>query len=120
MKDSFRSMLERRANDLSVRLLKKSELGELSDFQHGDVVDRTPVDRDLALELSAKIRNEIKACLQALERLDAGTYGICLVCGEQIPEKRLRVLPFAAKCVECESLSAHAISGQYAPVRLSA
>ncbi len=39
---------------------------------------------------------------QALERLDNGTYGKCVVCGEPIPEKRLEAIPWAARCVKDE------------------
>jgi DnaK suppressor protein len=37
----------------------------------------------------------------ALERLDAGTYGVCLVCGRAIPPERLEVRPAATMCVAC-------------------
>jgi DnaK suppressor protein len=37
----------------------------------------------------------------ALERLDAGSYGICLMCGDLIEPARLRALPEAAECVDC-------------------
>jgi DnaK suppressor protein len=39
---------------------------------------------------------------QALERLDNGTYGKCVVCGEPIPERRLQALPWAARCIKDE------------------
>lgn len=39
---------------------------------------------------------------QALERLDNGTYGTCVVCGQPIPEKRLEAIPWAARCVKDE------------------
>lgn len=35
----------------------------------------------------------------ALERIDAGTYGVCEVCGQPIPEGRLEVRPDATRCV---------------------
>ena len=38
----------------------------------------------------------------ALSRLDEGAYGYCLECGEEIPELRLRALPFAIRCKDCE------------------
>jgi DnaK suppressor protein len=38
----------------------------------------------------------------ALERLDAGNYGSCFDCAEEISERRLRALPFAARCQICE------------------
>jgi DnaK suppressor protein len=40
---------------------------------------------------------------QALERLDAGTYGRCVACGVQIPRERLRAVPWAALCVPCSA-----------------
>ena len=38
----------------------------------------------------------------ALERMDAGTYGFCSVCGLQIPELRLQTKPEATRCASCE------------------
>jgi len=40
---------------------------------------------------------------RALARIDAGTYGLCVQCGQPIPEKRLEALPWAARDVQCES-----------------
>jgi DnaK suppressor protein len=40
---------------------------------------------------------------QALKRIDAGVYGICLECEEEIDEKRLEFIPFARYCTECKS-----------------
>jgi DnaK suppressor protein len=40
---------------------------------------------------------------QAMERLDAGTYGRCIVCGTAIPEERLEAVPWAAVCVPCSA-----------------
>lgn len=39
---------------------------------------------------------------RALERIDNGTYGTCVVCGQPIPEKRLEAIPWAARCVKDE------------------
>ena len=38
----------------------------------------------------------------ALIRLEQGDYGNCFECGEEIAEKRLRALPFAVRCKDCE------------------
>jgi DnaK suppressor protein len=42
---------------------------------------------------------------RALERVEAGTYGTCEVCGKSIPVERLEVLPYSTFCVECASRS---------------
>ncbi|WP_022851054.1 TraR/DksA family transcriptional regulator [Limisalsivibrio acetivorans] len=40
---------------------------------------------------------------QALQRLEAGTYGVCMECEEDIEEKRLEYVPFARYCTECKT-----------------
>jgi RNA polymerase-binding transcription factor DksA len=47
---------------------------------------------------SEHIRDEVVA---AIRRLEAGDYGACENCGQQIPDARLRVLPFARFCTTC-------------------
>ena len=39
---------------------------------------------------------------EALSRLEEGTYGNCFECGDEISERRLRALPFAVRCKDCE------------------
>lgn len=39
---------------------------------------------------------------QALAQLEAGSYGYCYECGAEIAEQRLRALPFAVRCKDCE------------------
>ena len=39
---------------------------------------------------------------EALGRLENGTYGYCFECGGEIAERRLRALPFAVRCRDCE------------------
>jgi DnaK suppressor protein len=57
------------------------------------------VDLDLALlELSSEALRQID---YALERIDAGTYGVCEDCGLEIPAARLRALPSAECCRDC-------------------
>ena len=39
---------------------------------------------------------------EALTRLEEGTFGYCFECGDEISERRLRALPFAVRCKDCE------------------
>ena len=43
----------------------------------------------------------IRGIQAALERISEGTYGVCAVCGEEIGESRLEVVPEATRCVKC-------------------
>jgi DnaK suppressor protein len=57
-------------------------------------------DIELALiQMKSETLNKIN---DALARLDQGDYGNCFDCGEEIAEKRLRALPFAVRCKDCE------------------
>ena len=51
------------------------------------------------LDRESKLLKEVQA---ALNRIEEGTFGVCLRCEEEIPEKRLRALPWAAYCVSCQ------------------
>jgi DnaK suppressor protein len=44
---------------------------------------------------------DLAAIDEAMNRADAGTYGICIDCQRPIPAARLEVLPMASRCVEC-------------------
>ena len=57
-------------------------------------------DIELALiQMKSETLNKIDA---ALRRLEDGSYGDCFECGDEISEARLRALPFAVRCKECE------------------
>jgi DnaK suppressor protein len=51
------------------------------------------------IQMKSETLNKVDA---ALRRLDEGTYGGCFECGEEISEARLRALPFAVRCKDCE------------------
>jgi len=51
------------------------------------------------IQMKAETLNKIN---EALSRLDEGTYGHCFECGEEIAQPRLRALPFAVRCKDCE------------------
>lgn len=51
------------------------------------------------IQMKAETLNRID---EALRRLEEGSYGYCFECGEEIHEKRLRALPFAVRCKNCE------------------
>ncbi len=50
-------------------------------------------------------RDEVEKIKRAISRIDAGTYGICLICGEPIKKERLNALPYANHCVRCAELN---------------
>lgn len=68
--------------------------------------DETAVERegDEVLEgIGLQGQLEIRQIEAALDRIAAGTYGICLNCGAAIAEDRLDLVPFAPLCHDCAS-----------------
>jgi DnaK suppressor protein len=51
------------------------------------------------IQMKSETLNKIN---DAVVRLEQGDYGYCFDCGEEIAEKRLRALPFAVRCKDCE------------------
>ena len=58
--------------------------------------------RDLALR--DRSIQQLELVEASLARLDAGTYGACLRCGQPIAPGRLEALPWAAYCIACQGL----------------
>ncbi len=103
------ALLEERASYTRSATRLKAEADELAaDREPGDVQfdeesgegDTIAVERERDLALSAQAQETIAEIDAALERLAAGTYGICEASGEPIPEERLEAIPHARVRVE--------------------
>ncbi|MFD0254097.1 TraR/DksA family transcriptional regulator [Streptomyces sp. NPDC127113] len=60
------------------------------------------ITREHELALAATAREVLTQTEHALERLDAGTYGLCENCGNPIGKARMQAFPRATLCVECK------------------
>ena len=60
------------------------------------------ITREHELALAANAREMLIQTEHALERLDAGTYGLCENCGNAIGKARMQAFPRATLCVECK------------------
>jgi RNA polymerase-binding transcription factor DksA len=63
--------------------------------------------------VSADLHEVLQQVNAALERMDAGTYGLCQRCGKKINEERLEAFPYVTYCIECQSYleRQHALRG---------
>lgn len=59
-------------------------------------------DQTVALASHEIDRHKLRMIHRALERMERGEYGICQECDEPIAIARLRAVPWAANCVECQ------------------
>lgn len=61
-------------------------------------------DEDISLEIASTKDEQLQLINTALENIDNGTYGTCIMCGEKIPITRLKVLPFVVRCKDCKAI----------------
>ena len=61
----------------------------------------THADEVVAAVVDTRTR-QLEEIDRALADMDAGRYGICRECGEGIAKARLKILPFATRCVACQ------------------
>lgn len=79
---------------------EEEELDVVEEHSSDEAADTSEAEREEALIEAAQVRRE--EALAALARLDAGTYGRCVDCGEQIAQARLEFRPEAARCLACQ------------------
>jgi RNA polymerase-binding transcription factor DksA len=72
-------------------------------------------ERALVIDLLAQADADVAALDSALERLGAGTYGACEVCGRPIPDERLAAQLTATTCMACAQASTAARSSRVRP-----
>jgi len=60
------------------------------------------MERNLAVDTLNRKAALLSQVTDALERIAAGKYGICLACDSPISAKRLAAVPWAALCLECQ------------------
>src|SRR5580704_17764481 len=99
--NGFRRILEGRQMELAGR---DHSRGALAIEASPDELDRIQEsqERELALgdlDRTSKFMREVRA---ALQRMDAGSFGICVECEENINPKRLAAIPWASCCIVCQ------------------
>lgn len=85
-------------------------LGTARDADQGREIVKDPYgaasmthDEEVNAAVADRRARQLREVSQALEDINAGRYGICRECGEPIAKARLKVMPFATRCVGCQS-----------------
>src|SRR5687767_4370121 len=105
--DELKKMLEDRRRELmnevqgrirDVRTDSSSDLEVLDQGESSEVDIQEDIEFAL-IQMKSETLTKVDA---ALRRLEEGSYGDCFECGDEIAEARLRALPFAVRCKDCE------------------
>ena len=106
--EKYRRLLNDKKATLSTDLAKtRNAEEETTDEATQDIADKavSSYTREFLYSLSDNDRNTLLRIDQALARIDEGTYGTCLNCGQAMSEKRLMAVPWAPHCVDCQELA---------------
>jgi DnaK suppressor protein len=105
--NELRKMLEHRRRELMNELQGKIRDVRAESGKERDVLDQgesseVDIQEDIEFALMQMKSETLTKVHEALRRLEDGTYGNCFECGDEITEARLRALPFAVRCKDCE------------------
>lgn len=101
----LKKMLEERRHYLQAEVQEKMRRsGDTKTNEVLDDVESAELDAQEDIEFAlVQMKSEtLNKVNDALARLEQGTYGNCFECGKEVAEKRLRALPFAVRCKNCE------------------
>jgi RNA polymerase-binding protein DksA len=101
--------LQSRRNEITgqVNHLEQDLKEEIADNQNipGDMADHGSgeLTQHLSVTLMENDRIELERIEKAISRLEEGVYGQCEICEKPIPITRLKAIPWATRCINCQS-----------------
>ena len=99
-------LLERKETILSNINNSRTNIDQLKEQEINDELDYAELVSDSFTEgmIANHQLDELRQIEESLKKIDAGTYGICDMCGVVIPLGRLKAKPFAKYCTECRTV----------------
>ena len=73
-------------------------------FEGGDEIDRADLEEEryITFRITGREARLLKKIDYALDKIELGTFGICEMCGKEIPFERLKARPVTTMCIECK------------------
>lgn len=101
----FKKLLLSRREELAKDLSQATASMIDDDATFSDAVDQASADVDRSLNATMKNRERdiLWQIDEALARIEAGTFGECVQCEEEISEARMRAYPATSLCIDCQA-----------------
>ena len=80
----------------------EGQTSKVNDVLDAGESSEADIQEDIEFALIQMKAETLQRINEALARLEDGKYGFCFECGDEIAEQRLRALPFAVRCKDCE------------------
>jgi RNA polymerase-binding transcription factor DksA len=98
---SIKAVLQAKRNELLAGVVNREDIHVENNADALDNVQAL-MNREMVSRRLSSDSTLLRRVNSALRRFDAGNFGICLECEEEIPARRLQVLPWADHCVPCQ------------------
>jgi RNA polymerase-binding protein DksA len=103
---SIREKLVGKVDSMQGEALKRSRQdasGDLSNVPiHMADVGTDNYERELMIELIQNGEESVRSIDTALEKIEDGTFGVCELCAKKINKERLKAVPYAKLCIDCQ------------------
>jgi DnaK suppressor protein len=104
----FLKLLKERRDSLQRRLTSATRQSRaLADAKDEGDRASASIEKEMSAVEQVQAESLLKSVDAALARIDAGTFGQCLNCGQEIGMKRLEAIPWARYCITCQELMDH-------------
>ena len=97
----FQKVLEAKRSELLLGISDRDEIRIENAAEDFDRLQQQ-MNREVAIRNLDRESKLLKSVEEALNRMEAGVFGVCLGCDEAIPEKRLKAVPWASHCIGCQ------------------
>jgi DnaK suppressor protein len=104
--NAFQRILEAKHAELSAGTANRDEIRIENAAEDFDRIQQR-MNREVAIRNLDRESRLLKSVEEALDRIETGAFGVCLGCEEEIPEKRLRAVPWASHCLSCQEKLDH-------------
>jgi DnaK suppressor protein len=96
LEETLRHLNENRSTTAAAVVARRDEPSDYGDMSEQSHEETLFVNRNKATT------EQLRSINEALERINAGTYGICAECEKPISPKRLQAVPWAKYCITCQ------------------
>ena len=98
------ALLRKRVEILGTGGIKPLQASMENNTRQGDMADQASGNNEVHIQLKLKQTDAkiLQAIEEALQRVEAGTYGLCRDCGQPIADARLDAIPWTRVCITCK------------------
>lgn len=101
----YKKKLQTKYSELTQTVSKVEHYGrEVDEEPSQDIADKASnsYEKEFLFSLTNNDRFVLQLVQEALQRIRDGSYGQCVVCEEEVQQKRLEAVPWARHCIECQ------------------